>query len=159
MVTKAEAPQKPGRKAEPPLISATAPPSSSSGRKDVPLALTTAERVFEVVDGVPALVGGKLGQEGVVVGDVADFIDNDVLVVRAQLVDDVFGLLAKLELFERGYTFAGETDSVLRHRWSAAIQGRELMALKTFEENNGGDAYPERDYKVISVSLPSSPKE
>jgi hypothetical protein len=74
----------------------------------VPLALTTAEVVLNVVDSVAggrtalAVLGSsELLTENLVVLVVADGIDNNVLLVIGDLVDDVLGLaLAETELVE-----------------------------------------------------------
>jgi hypothetical protein len=74
----------------------------------VPLALTTAEVVLNVVDSVPgsgaalAVLGSsELLAENLVVLVVTDGIHNNVLLVIGDLVNDVLGLaLAETELVE-----------------------------------------------------------
>jgi len=89
----------------------------------VPLALTSTQQVLEVVDGVSAVVVGKLAQEGVVVAIVIFLLDNDGLVAVSELVDDVLDLLAKLELLESGNTLSMETDTRTRHLEQAKVNG------------------------------------
>lgn len=87
------------------------------GPSIVPLALTTTQRVLKVVDGVSAVVLRELGQEVVIVAVITGLLDVDALVAVSELVDDVLGLLAKLELLESRDTLSSETDTVNQFPW------------------------------------------
>ena len=124
------------------------------GKNNIPHALTSAKGVLEIVDSVSAVVFGELGQEGVVVGVIAGLLDDDALLVVAEFVDDVLGLLAELEFVESGDAIIGKADtgraaSATRGRGAKrkAIPGARLdrrSELQRTDTRGGSDGIPWR---------------
>lgn len=79
------------------------------------LTLTVGDLVLKVVDGVSAVVLGELGEELVVSSTGSLLVDNNLSLGVVDLVDDIGGLLAELELVEgcEGRIVNGNTGSGL----------------------------------------------
>jgi len=73
--------------------------------------------ILEVVDYPPTIILWKSFEKLIVVRGVRSRLDNDLLVVIAQLVDDVFEFLAKLELIVR-------LDAILVDGYTGGLQWR-----------------------------------
>lgn len=124
-----------------------------------PLALTAAEVVLNVVDGVPgsgttlAVLGSsELLTENLVVLVMTDSVDNNVLLVIGDLVDDVLGLaLAQTELVECRQALVLDGNTANRKINMKSCGGEEAISLLTVEGR--GRSYPDASWTTNQVSI------
>lgn len=110
-------------------VTVSANTSTARRRRVVPLALTTAKLVLDIVDSVPGgraalgVLGGlQLAPEDLVVGLGGDLVDDDLLAVVRDLEDDELGLPpAHAEVIEGGDALIVDGDS--------GVQGGERVSV------------------------------